>query len=241
MQVNSRSMKKKNTKNSKKKFTQVKAVDGIVRYRRNNLLTLPANSKVVPDRFYTRLAYEGMGQVVITSPATYTTLRFRPSAAFDVDPTLASTATPGFAELALLYNKYRVTMSKIRITITNPSTALGVLLVVLPLNQDPGSAPSGPFVNAWPDQPYAKSKMCGLLGSPACEVINEMTTEKIFGSSLVYTDDLYAAAVTTVPSTNWYWGIALATGTAPAAAQSCTFQWLIEMGVEFYERKVLQQ
>jgi hypothetical protein len=232
---NSNKVKRKN-----KKIRQSSQNDGIDAMR-NQMLKIPRAAKIVPDRLYTKLVYEGMGPVVITTTDTYKTLRFRPSGAFDVDPTVFSTATPGFAELAQFYSYYRVTTSRCTICITNPSTSLGIVLVVLPLVTDPGASPVGVIVNAWPDQPYAKQKMCGLLGSPPASVVNEISTERLFGTKAVYVDDAYASQVNTTPIFNWYWGVGILSGSVPASNISVTMQYKIEMGVEFYARKVLQQ
>jgi hypothetical protein len=186
---------------------------------------------------FSKLVYEGMGQIVIPTTATYATRRWRPSAAFDIDPLIGSDAIPGFAELAALYGNYRVTVSRAHMMITNPSTSLGVQLIVVPLSEDPGASPDGNTLNSWPDNPFAKSKLCGLLGSPPCSITCEMTTEKLFGTNEVYTDDVYAASVATVPSRNWYWAVGVATGTAPTANISCTLVYKFDIGIKFYKRK----
>jgi hypothetical protein len=207
----------------------------------NKYLVVPQPTKIVPDRIYTRLVYEGMGQIPIATGNSYTTFRWQPSAAYDVDPNIGSTATPGFAEFAAFYNNYRVTASNCRISVTNPSTVLGVILVVLPLTSDPGALAPAAQANAWPDNPYAKQKMIGLLGSPPGVVSNSMSTEKIVGSTNVYVDDTYASLTNGVPANNWYWGCGLLVGSAVTATISYTVNYRIEMGVEFYDRKIMLQ
>jgi hypothetical protein len=220
--------------------TSLNGIDGLSESRRNVLRTIPKSLRVVPDRMYTRLCYEGMGPIVISNVVTFTAYRFRPSAAYDVDPLLGSTATPGFAEFAALYNRYRVTCSRCTMTLVNPSTALGLNLVVVPLNDDPGASPASAVVYSWPDNPYATNKMCGLAGSPPVTVSASMSTEAIFGSKSVYFDDINAALTNGVPSVNWYWGVGVMAGSVPVANISITLIYKIEMGIEFYDRKVLQ-
>jgi hypothetical protein len=239
-------MKKQNSKKNNKNKMAVSSPDEGMRYQKISnqfryLTRIPENRPIVPDRVFRRLCYEGMGPVTISTVATFNTLRFRPSAAYDVDPLLASTATPGFSELAALYSNYRVTVSKCEISIVSSSSSLGVQLCVIPLTDDPGASPSGTTVNSWPDQPYAKQKLCGLAGSPAIRVVNEMTTEKIFGSQEVYTDDTYESATNSTPLRNWYWAISVATGSIPTTAITCTMVFKITMGLEFYRRKELVQ
>lgn len=195
----------------------------------------------MPDRYITKLQYDGMGNLTITGPNQSNGARYRPSAAYDVDPVLASTSTPYFAEFAAIYTTYRVTSSKITLKMTSQSNATGqgILVVLCPLNIDPGASPSGATVTSWIAQPYAVKGMLGTAGSPELILTQSMSTERIYGSKMVYFDDNFSSAVTTVPTNNWYWAIGSITATVPATAQVMNLFIQIQMDVEFYGRRVL--
>jgi len=216
-------------------------VDGLPMKDRNRLLVVPKSISIVPDRIFTKLVYEGIATLNVVPPAQYALYRYQPSAAFDPDPLLASASTPGFAEFAAFYSSYRVTVSRIRASYVNPSSALAATTVLIPLNVDPGASSTLATVNSWPDQPYAKSGLVGLMGSPPKVLSNEMSTERIYGSQMVYFDDNFASLVTTIPNNNWFWAIAVIFPLVPASTVAVSMQYRIEMGVEFYDRKQLPQ
>jgi len=217
--------------------TQVRSADGM-NVQPNAMLTIPKSvGLIIPDRLYTGLRFGGTGTNTIPAGAgTFITRRFRPSAAFDIDPLLGSTATPGFAELAALYQYYRVTCSRIFLRSANPSTSTGVEVLLLPLNVDPGATPSLATIQGWEGTPYCKRGFIGMLGSPPAVLSNEISTEKIFGSKMVSFDDAFASAVTTVPTNNWYWAFAYTVPFTLASPIALSYQIDIELGIEFFSR-----
>jgi len=193
----------------------------------------------VPDKMFTRLKYSGFGNATINVGSIITTRRYRPTAVYDVDPSLGSTATPGFAELAALYGSYRVARSHIKLQVS-PCNSNGLSLVVLPLNVDPGSSPSNATVQSWPMNPYAKYKLLAGTGGPVSTIQHVMSTEQIFGSKAVYFDDNFASLVSTNPINNWYWVIGfINNSTVSGSAIQIGFLTEIEMDVEFFNRTEL--
>lgn len=214
--------------------------DGVMA-QSNALTSLPKSvSSIMPDRLYTTLKFFGYGNLTIPIGAATFGYRYRPTAAFDIDPSFGSTATPGFSELAAFYSNYRVTSSKFKVEATNQSTAQGALITMVPLNQDPGASPAVGVVNSWIEQPYSVVKSLGLAGSPPTILEKTMSTEKIFGSKMVYFDDNFTSLTTTNPTNNWYWGLGVITP-AVVATTPVLINTLIEIyiGVEFFSRKVL--
>jgi len=188
---------------------------------------------------YTRLKYTGLGSITISTSAFAAGVRYRPTAAYDIDPTIASTATPGFSEWSGFYGTYRVTSSRCRVRFVNTSNLSGVVVVIVPLNADPGPTPLSATINSWLDQPYTEYKMVGTAGSPAATVVSEMSTEKIFGSKQVYFDDNFNSLVTGVPINNWYWCIGAIAPVIPTTAIVVSIIFEIDIGVEFFNRKLL--
>ena len=214
----------------------------------NDYQTLPRTYKNLsilgmPDRYITKLQYNGLGNLTVPTTGTSVGSRYRPTSAYDVDPLIASTSTPYFAEFAAIYGSYRVVSSKfvIKTTAQVNTSGQGVLMVITPLNLDPGASPSGATVNSWLEQPYSKKGMVGTAGSPELVLEQVMSTEKIFGSKMVYFDDNFSSSTAGIPTNNWYWGVGAITATAPISALIVNVFLCIQMEVEFYNRKQLQQ
>jgi len=227
---------KQKLQKKKKRNNYSSPQDGIVA-QSNALLRLPRRvGLIMPDRLYTRLRFYGLGGYNLVAALTASS-RYRPSAAYDVDPLIASTATPGFAECAAFYSNYRVTTSTAVVRFVNPSTTVGIQAILVPLNQDPGAVPGAGVIASWPSNPYCKTKVLGCGGSKAETLSCSMSTEKIFGSKMIYFDDNFASLVTGVPANNWWWAVAVI---APAATTAfVTVEFEINMGVEFFSRKEL--
>jgi hypothetical protein len=238
-----KSQKQNQKKKSFKRRTNVNVSsnDGISA-QSNALSKLPRSvTNIIPDRLYTRLRYTGLQNLTILTTSTTAGIRYRPSAAFDIDPLLGSTATPGFAEFAAFYNGYRVTSSKIVVKAVNQinGSGQGVLMVVVPLNVDPTGSPSVAVVNSWIEQPYSIKNMIGVYGSPAVTLTETMSTEKIFGSKMVYFDDNFTSIVSSVPNNNWYWAIGAICATMPTTSLIVNLYVEIDIGIEFFSRKAL--
>jgi len=206
----------------------------------NAVLVIPKSVKfVMPDRLVTGLLYNLPGNLPIQTTKTSFGYRLRPTSAYDIDPVLGSVAAPGFTELAAIYGSYRVLSSKIRISFANTSTAQSAICVVVPLLIDPGSAPSDADVTSWLSNPYSRHKLCGTAGSPASTISCSMSTEKLYGSKMVYFDDNWAGPTNGTTNNNWYWAFAAVVAAVPASIQTINVCVDVSLEVEFYSRKVL--
>lgn len=193
-------------------------------------------NRVFPPRMPVKLKYWGQ-QVLSLAASLSANYRWRPTAAFDVDPALGGTSMAGFAELAGFYATYRVSASQIKVTVNNPSGVSPVTVIVLPMNADPTNAFGAANIIASMGNPYAKSKLTSLLGGPPSVIENSMTTVKIFGDSEVFYDHNFTSLVTTVPTNNWFWNLCLY---APAfIATNIVCQVEITVDCEFYDRNFL--
>jgi len=242
--MNKTSKREKNSKrnsNANKQGNQTNRLqcDG-VNEMSNYLTKIPKNIAIVADRSYFCLKYTQIGAQTIAAGGQTTSIRLRPTAAFDIDPLLGGTAMPGFIEWSGFYSSYRVTWSKMTLRVTPTATSTPVLICLLPMNQDLGGTPSAATIVSLPDQPYAKSKLLGIAGSPTITLSSEMSTEKIFGSKMVYVDDNFASLVTTVPTNNWFWNISSLTSVPAASSQTFFIEFALNVGCEFYDRKQLQ-
>jgi hypothetical protein len=206
---------------------------------RNALLSIPKNvGLILPDRLYTALRYFKLGSISLATVPTGA-FRYRPTAAFDVDPLVGGTTMAGFSELAGLYGQYRVTISKAILRVVNPNPVSPCIAILAPQNIDPGSSPSAGYVNSLLENPYAKHKTVGISGSPVISLNSVMSTEKIFGSTEVYVDDNFRSDSASVPVNNWFWVLGFTT----ANLLPNPIQWdlTIDVGIEFYDRLFLFQ
>lgn len=204
----------------------------------NNYQTIPRQvGLIMPDRYRTNLRFWKQVSLNFTA-VNAVSIRFRPSSAFDVDPVVASTAMSGFTELESFYNSYRVLSSRIMVESVTTSAANPVNIFVTPVNFDPGSTPSQASILALREQPYAKSRLIGLSGSPSIKIKSAMSTEKIFGSKMALYDDNFSSPCTASPNNNWYWQIG-----AYSFVLDPSLTWVtitIEVDVEFFDRNFLQ-
>jgi len=173
------------------------------------------------------------------SATGYGIYRFQPTGAFDIDPSIGGTVPPGFAEMALLYNSYRVKGSRITVEASNTAPAQAVQLTVFPTNVDPGASPSGTFITSARENPYAISKMCAPVGGQAVKIVTNMSTQKMFGNPMTNYDDNFSALVNAIPVNNWYWIIVFYSPATIASTYPFLMSVLIEVDIEFYDRKFL--
>jgi len=209
-------------------------VDG-TRFSQNRLLHIPKQiGLIVPDRSYTSLKYWVANAFNLSAGAgAVANVRFRPTAAYDIDPTLGGTSMPGFVELAALYGSYRVTCSSIKVTGSNAS-ATPFQLIVCPSNADLGAAMLAANVSALQGQPFSKHRVVGAVGSPPAVINSSMTTEKIYGDKAVYSDHNFSAVANGVPANNWFWNIAAYTPLGGSAINVIIIE--ITVGIEWYDR-----
>lgn len=231
-------MQRKRTKKAKKKKNQ-NSQDGW-QVQQNSRLMLPRTvTNIMPDRMMTRLTYKGMQTFTISAGTAGVAARWRPSSAFDIDPLLGSTSTVGFAEMSAFYNNYRVVKSMLSVKAAALSTAAISQIVALPLNADPTGAPTLAVMESWLNNPYSKIRLVPSQGGPVVSMRLAMTTEKIYGSKMVYFDDNFAALVNTSPVNNWYWAVAVVLSANAGGNFPVQVEIDISIDCEFYSRKAL--
>ncbi len=195
---------------------------------------IPAKHGFAPDRIRVTLTFTGT-HVLNNAGFIYANHRYSPTNVFDVDPTLGSSSTPGFAEWASLYRFYRLLSSSIQVTFLSQET-FPVFAAVIPLNSDPGANfNNGPSLFGNP-----KTRVAALATSghtPSSISIGDTTTASIAGAANTNVLDFYTSAVTTGPTNNWWWGIFL----APTAnlVNGVGYHFQIKMTVDFLERQNL--
>lgn len=188
---------KKNRKNPKKPAKRFAVIDSRPQFIQN----VPRNLLISPDIFETRFKYTVMGAMNSAGAGHYG-IRFRPTALYDVDPVLGSTAIAGFNEYAALYNNYRVVSFTTKFVPLNlESFPIHVVLAVS--NLDPGAGPAAVVVKSWFDQSQSKDgDLSAKFGVDKVILTNSINVQKYVGSRAQQFDDSYASQVSTVPTNN---------------------------------------
>jgi len=161
--------------------------------------------------------------------------QFNPNCPFDVDPSLGSTSTPGFAEMAGLFGFVRVIKYKYKVQFLNKE-AINISCFVVNGNSNPGTGNLLPLVG----NDYTKCTSIGpmLSGKGIGFLSGTINVAQLVGSMAVETDDSYASTTAAVP-TNKVWlsvGNDYLGGTGTTAGSAVVID--INMLCRFYERKV---
>lgn len=195
---------------------------------------------VIPRKFgfafprtRTNLRYSVSG--VINNPGSTTANnRYRPTAAFDVDPLFLTAAMPGYASYALLYQKYRVRQSTIRVHYINNET-FGLVVGICPTNTDLGSNHAGAVTVALFGQPESvQSVVGGINGNNITKLTKTTNTAQFAGSNDLNVDDQYVSRVTSTPLQNWFFDVYLFTG-SNILVNGLTVHVILDVEVEFFE------
>jgi hypothetical protein len=164
-------------------------------------------------------------------------IRFR-TEAYDVDPALASTAMPGFAELALLYARFRTMGMSYKFSVANQEAFS--LSVIHGFSNS--SIASGALVLAYAGNPLFKTAILGpLTGQNRGQFSQRRTVREISGTDQSLFDDLYtgstASATLATAGTAWcYFGI-LSPVALTAAGVLVTVE--VTLDIEFYRPNLL--
>jgi len=162
-------------------------------------------------------------------------VRFTPNGAYDVDPILGSTNTPGFAEMAILYSYYRVIKVGYRLEICNNETFPVRVYSVLQ-NTDPGTVGNLQF----PGNPMAKSFLLSAKGGMDRTVLSDTKqVATVAGARGVEFEDNYRAVVTANPLDLIYLGIGGNSIGIAFLPNGVTTTGTIKMWVRFYGSKAL--
>jgi len=193
-------------------------------------MVIPRQFGYAPPRLRMNLLFQK--QVIMNNSGVgYQNVRFAPTNAYDIDPTVGSTAMSGFSEYATLYRFYRVHSSRILVDFVNQET-FGVMVYVAVANSDPstGSATCVAFLT----NPRTKQMTLGpATGMSSGAIRSNHSTSQMGGVSSLSILDEYSALTSGSPNNNWWWVI----GTFSAANMSSgIFMSLrIEVEVEFFE------
>jgi hypothetical protein len=195
------------------------------------------NVRVTPiesaDSLSVRLRYPIRG--TLATAGTVISKRYTPNGAYDVDPVLGSTSTPGFAEYAALYTYYRVQKFRVHVTVSNLDN-LSISLYSVVSNTDPGTAGTNYY-------DYAQSAMGKTFelapfysGRGTATINQTVSVPKLLGMSTAQADS-FRSVTTSIPTDLVYWGFGIYSNAGTNFANGVGFTGYIEMHVRFYSRQ----
>lgn len=186
-----------------------------------------------PARIATTLRFSKF-VTLSAAAATAANVRFVPTFAYDIDPTVGSTAMAGFTEYAGMYRFYRVQASKIHCAFANVQ-AFNVIAYVIPSNVDPGANFNSTTAQQQLANTYCRQCILGpLTGANHQNIISRMSTAKYGGAWDEDVIDNYCGLTSgTTPTNNWYWTVGIV-GTANVST-GCDVLVTLDVSIEFLE------
>lgn len=186
-----------------------------------------------PDSFRVRLRYPI--QNTLTVAGTVIAKRWQPNAAYDVDPVLGSTSTPGFAEWAGLYTYYRVVKYTVHMSFCNLDN-LGVALMSYHNNVDPGTAGSSGLQYA--QSTFGRTYDLAPFYSGGGKVVLNQTVKvrDILGMPVMQADS-FRSLTTSTPSDLVFWGFTILSSSGVNFTNGISYAGYIEMETIFFSRK----
>lgn len=185
------------------------------------------------DSFTVKLRYPIRG--TLATVGTVIAKRWTPNAAYDVDPVLGSTSTPGFAEYAALYTYYRVEKCKVHCTFSNLDN-LSISLYSVVSNTDPGTA--GTNYNGYAQSAFGRTYELAPFYSGRGTVTHNQSipVAELLGMSTAQADS-FRSVTTSIPTDLIYWGFGIYSNAGTNFANGVGYTGFIEMHVRFYSRQ----
>jgi len=185
----------------------------------------------MPERYETRLRFNKCTNILKAGFA-YSNIRFNTSNAFDVDPVLGSTNTPGFSELSGLYRRYRVHNAVCTVRFTNQEV-FGLIVYIQPVNADPGADSTS--YQTYLSNPMNRKAAVGAVAGAGTHVEKMSLSPQMFGgSSDLKIDDTYSALTNAGP-TNGVWLMVGVYAPIDALTNGVTVSVDIDLDIDFYE------
>lgn len=187
----------------------------------------------IPPEMDVQLSYPFIK--TLSAAAAAVAARLYTNAAYDVDPTLGSTSTPGFAEWAALYNFYRVVAYSYDITFVN-NEAFPIIAWTLSSNTDPGLGAT----SVSSSNPLGASLVLSAkTGLDKGMIARTHRVSHVIGSDAVEYEDNYRALVSGVPADLAWLGFGIQSISGANVTNGASIFGHLRMFVRFYDRKIL--
>jgi hypothetical protein len=191
---------------------------------------------IVPPSLVTKLKYI-VSRILNNAGFNTASIQLNANGVFDVDPSLASTAVPGFAEYATLYNKYRV--KKVRSTCTFVNREAFPVIINLGFDRDFYSANSKTQASFESENQKTMILPANQSGSPIT-LRMVRTDAQMIGDLEAEGSANWANFVTGNPASLFFTSIAASVANLGAVfVLGLVVRWEVEFDVEFYDAKHL--
>jgi len=196
--------------------------------------------QICPDRYFVKLRF--YERIVLTSlGGAFQNYQWRGNSLYDPNFTGGGLQPPGYDQLKLLYNQYRVYCAKIvmvwaTVGPSSPSSTMRVGCACRPTTNLPAN------FDEVVGNPYSRTALVNLGNQSKCVTKMYMSTAKIEGISkrqVMDNDDQYAAPIGSNPNEQWYID-AFCESVDLATTATCVVYATITYYSEFYNRRLLQ-
>jgi len=216
-----------------KRRGQSKKRSGPRRTKKSTLMKVPRGMFAAP-RTRVRLSVQTT-KSVNNAGSTVANIRFTPTYAYDVDPSLGSVAVPGFTEYGTLYRFYRVNSSSILVNFGN-NEAFPITAYICPINYDPTANYNLATATSIRGQDVCRAVMLGpLTGVSTKRVSCGASTARFAGVRWTGQTDFYSGPTSgsSAPTNNWYFTVGV---TSPQAlVNGVTLDVVLHLEIEFFE------
>lgn len=172
----------------------------------------------------------------VGSGAAVAAKRYTPNNAYDVDPSLGSTSTPGFSEWAAFYTYYRVMSYRVDVTAENLDT-IAANWYIYHTNTDPGT--TGTSSPSYAQTFLGATRALGFsTGEGKARYTKSVSVSKILGMP-IGTADSFRSLVSAGPADLVYFGFGVYSDSGANFTSGITITGWIEMDVRFYGSKDL--
>lgn len=209
---------------------------GFVQPYRTGMTLYSSPRNIMPQEYDTRLKYIVQDNLT-TVGAFQTSIKFRTDA-YDVDPTLASTAMPGFAELAAIYSRFRTLKIGYKFTVMNAEAFSQTVIHGF----SGASIATGALNISYAGNPLFWTSGVGpATGQNRGIFKRKVSVVEIAGTQQALVDDLYTGSTTSstlaTAGTNWCYIGNISPIAQTAAGMIVTVE--IELTVRFYRPNTL--
>jgi len=181
-------------------------------------MRVPKN-RIVPRGMITTLTYCTTLNVANVGVGNCS-IRFNPCYLYDVDPTLGSTAMPGYAEFATLYASYRTISSTIEVDFNNRESFQATAWIC-PSDADVGANYAN--FNYFNANALCKTFPLGpTTGAGTCRMIHTLSSKDMGFPAAIDAGDALRGYGSTAPTNPWFWNVGLVTSLAQVSGMFVT-------------------
>jgi hypothetical protein len=181
-----------------------------------------------PDILSTKLRYV---KYDVSSGSYQALIQFRGNGMYDPEYAVGGGQPMGYDQITALYNKYKVKSCGIKITLVNAGTSPCYVSVYPVAMTTSGTAPPSGGLEVDSEMRYSKRAVLTSASAKGTVVLrNYMTTKKICGEH--YLDDVFEAQSNNLPTTQWFWNIAILT-TSGASDMNVAFNVELDYDADF--------